>query len=310
MTKWTPAAVLRSCAGSASPASASSRTSVSTSRDDLVASGRAGDARISLARDEHGGVTVVVDGQPQSYVQPDDPRLLAFEYVQHLALAIEACCPHPPTRLAVTHVGGAGLTLPRWVEATRPGSPQIVLEPDEALTAFVREALPLPRRHRIRVRPQDGLTGVCALETGSADVLVTDAYAAGRVPAELTSATYLRAVARVVKPTGPALWNLADEPGFRWGARMVAAIRACLPEVAIVATHEVLKGKRFGNTVVIAGHRPLPIGDLRRRVAGAPLPTGLRDGDSLRRMLAGAKPFDDQGEMGPPAPEAKGWRVV
>jgi hypothetical protein len=34
--------------------------------------------------------------------------------------------------LAVTHVGGAGLTLARYVQHTRPGSPQIVLEPDTA----------------------------------------------------------------------------------------------------------------------------------------------------------------------------------
>ncbi|MGN6751245.1 MAG: spermidine synthase [Intrasporangium sp.] len=264
------------------------------------------DPPISLERDERGGITVVMDGQPQSHVQPDDPLLLVFEYVQHLALAIEAL---PPGRLAVTHVGGAGLTLPRWVEATRPGSPQIVLEPNEALTAFVREQIPLPRRHRIRVRPQDGLSGLRALAPDSADVLVTDAYAAGRVPAELGSAAYLLDVGRVLRPTGLALWNLADEPGFRWGARMVASISAVLPEVAVAATHEVLKGKRFGNTVVIAGHEPLPVEELRRRVAGASLPTGLREGASLQRMLAGAKPFGEHGEPSPSPPDPGRWRL-
>ncbi|WP_347353349.1 fused MFS/spermidine synthase [Intrasporangium sp.] len=268
------------------------------------------DDRVSLERDELGGVTVFVDGQPQSYVRLDDPLLLAFEYVQHLALAIDACCAEPPARLAVTHVGGAGLTLPRWVQATRPGSPQIVFEPNEALTAFVRERLPLPRGHRIRVRPQDGLTGLRALGTDSADVLVTDAYAAGRVPAELGCAAYLREVARVVRPTGLAFCNLADEPGFRWGARMVASIREVLPEVAVVATHEVLKGRRFGNVVVVASARPLPLDELRRRVAGASPPTGLRAGDVLMRMLAGAKPFGERGEPSPVPPAAGGWRVV
>ena len=54
--------------------------------------------RISLEWDERGGVTVHVDGQPQSHVQPDDPGLLAFEYVQHLALAVDAC--GAPARMA------------------------------------------------------------------------------------------------------------------------------------------------------------------------------------------------------------------
>jgi spermidine synthase len=265
-----------------------------------------GVAHVQLVRDERGGVTVVVDGQPQSHVQPDDPELLVFEYVQHLAIALGAL---PPGRLAVTHVGGAGLTLPRWVEATRPGSPQIVLEPDADLTELVRRELPLPRRHRIRVRPQDGLTGVRALADDSADALVTDAYAAGRVPAELSGAAYLEQLVRVLAPGGLALWNLADEPGLRWVARVVATIRTELPHVALIATHEVLKGKRFGNCLAVASDRPLPLDTLRRGAAGAALPTGLREGPALERLVAGAKPFGEVGEPSPPPPDPGRWRL-
>ena len=261
---------------------------------------------VTLEWDERGGVTVHKDGSPQSHVQPDDPTLLVFEYVQHLALVIDAL---PPGPLGVTHVGGAGLTLPRWVEATRPGSPQIVLEPDEALTALVRKEIPLPRRHRIRVRPIDGLSGVRALGDASADVVVTDAYAAGRVPAELTSAAYVLEVARVLKPTGVALWNLADEPGLRYVARVLATVRGTLRHVALIATHEVLKGKRFGNAVVVASPAPLPLERLRRDVARANLPTGLREGAALERLMAGAKPLDANGMQSPPPPEVGRWRV-
>ena len=146
--------------------------------------------------------------------------------------------------------------MPRWIEATRPGSPQIVLEPDAGLTELVRRELPLPRRHRIRVRPLDGLTGVRALGTDSADVLVTDAYAQGRIPAELSSAAYVHEVARVLKPEATALWNLADEPGMRYVARVLATIRGALPHVGLIATHEVLKRRRFGNSVARRERRP------------------------------------------------------
>ena len=262
--------------------------------------------RISLEWDERGGVTVHMDGSPQSHVQPDDPTLLVFEYVQHLAIAIEAL---PPGPLGVTHVGGAGLTLPRWVEATRPGSPQIVLEPDAALTELVRREIPLPRRHRIRVRPVDGLTGVRALRAGSAEVLVTDAYAGGRVPAELVGTAYVGEVARVLRDDGLALWNLADEPGLRWVARVVATVARTLPHVALIATHEVLKGRRFGNSVLVAGAAPLPLETLRRDVARANLPTGLREGAALTRLVAGARPFGETGEPSPTPPEAGRWRA-
>jgi spermidine synthase len=271
-----------------------------------VSDDRVGDEHVTLEWDERGGVTVHMDGSPQSHVQPDDPTLLVFEYVQHLALAIDAL---PPGPLGVTHVGGAGLTLPRWVEATRPGSPQIVLEPDEALTALVRREIPLPRRHRIRVRPVDGLTGLRALGDDSADVVVTDAYAGGRVPAELASAAYVLEIARVLKRDGVALWNLADEPGMRYVARMLATVRQSLPHVALIATHEVLKGKRFGNSVVVASADPLPLEALRREVARAHLPTGLREGAALERLVAGSKPLDDKGMQSPTPPEAGRWRA-
>jgi spermidine synthase len=266
-----------------------------------------GSERIAFDRDERGGVTVVMDGQPQSHVQPDDPTLLVFEYVQHLALVLDVL---PPGPLAVTHVGGAGLTLPRYVEATRPGSPQIVLEPDAELTDLVRREIPLPRRHRIRVRPVDGASGVSALAAGSADVVVTDAYAAGRVPAELSHTAYVEEVARVLRPGGVALWNLADEPGLRWASRVLATLRLHLPQVALIATHEVLKGRRFGNSVAVASASPLPVEELRRAVARAALPTGLRTGAELVRLGGGAKPFVTDSAMSPVPPDAEGWRVV
>ena len=133
----------------------------------------------AVETDEHGGTTVLIDGYPQSYVSLDDPGLLVFGYVQLLGALLDAL---PAGPLAVTHVGGAAMTLPRYVAHTRPGSPQIVLEPDAALTEHVREVLPLPRGHRIRVRPTAGRAGVAALGDASADAIVVDAFADNQVP--------------------------------------------------------------------------------------------------------------------------------
>lgn len=259
--------------------------------------------------DERGGVTVVMDGSPQSHVQLDDPGLLAFEYVAHLGLVIDTLTSGP---VAVTHVGGAGLTLARYVNHTRPGSPQIVLEPDAALTELVRRELPLPRQHRIRVRPVDGRSGMAGLADASADVVVLDAYAGGQVPPELTATAYLCDVARVLRPDGVALLNLADEPGLRYVARVVASVDATgqFADVALVATHEVLKGKRFGNAVLVAARGHLDLGAIRRHVARSAFPTGVRSGAELARLVAGARPFTDvDSAPSPPPPDAAGWRV-
>lgn len=273
--------------------------------------------------DDSGGVTVLRDGHPQSHVDLRDPELLAFEYIAHMAAVLDVMEPAPPRSLAVTHVGGGGLTLPRYVEATRPGSTQVVLEPDAALTDAVRQRLPLPRGHRIRVRAVDGRSGIGALRDASAQVICLDAYDAGRVPGELTTVEWFREVARVLQPGGVAVANLADEPGLRFvGAVAVSGAAAGLVPLALVATHDVLKGRRFGNTVLVL-QRPVPAGAdqsgarpdelvdrLVRRVALSAFPTGVRQGGELSRLIRSARVATDAAPAESPVPPGAGaWRV-
>ncbi len=79
------------------------------------------------------------------------------------------------------------------------------------------------------------------------------------MPAELATTTALRDVARVLAPGGVWLANLPDEPGLRFVARVCASAAAAgLGHQVLVATHEVLKGRRFGNVVLVAGADPQP----------------------------------------------------
>jgi spermidine synthase len=264
---------------------------------------------IELVRDDdgRGGVTVMLDGTPQSHVNVADPGSLGFEYIAHFAAVIDIL---PAGPLGVTHIGGAGLTLARYVNAERAGSPQIVLEPNVELTELVRRELPLPRQHRIRVRPLDGLAGIAGLADASADVVVLDAYAEGRVPAELTTVEFLADVARVLRPEGTMLVNVADEPNMAYLRRVYAGLVNAFGNVALIGTHEILKRKRFGNTVAIASRSPLDIAALRRQVAKMPFPTGLRDGAQLARQFAGSAAFTvADSAQSPPPPPVKGWRV-
>ncbi|HWC24433.1 MAG TPA: fused MFS/spermidine synthase [Flexivirga sp.] len=254
--------------------------------------------------DDRGGVTVLRDGHPQSHVDLRDPELLVFEYVAQLAIGIDLL---PPGPAGVTHIGGAGLTLARYVQHTRPGSPQIVLEPDTALTEAVRRELPLPRNHRIRIRPQDGATGIAALRDGSADAIVLDAYDEGRVPANLLSPTAIQHFARVLRPGGLALLNLADEPSRRHLARELATVTASFPHAVVLALADVMKGRRFGNYVVIASDTAFDIDEIRRRATRLAATTAVRPASALR---ATAKPFTDEDVVPSPQPPDLGaWRA-
>jgi hypothetical protein len=61
----------------------------------------------------------------------------------------------------VIHVGGAGMTLPRYVAAT-PRSAQLVLQPDVEFTAFVRRHLRLPTCGGIAARTATPASHSCA----------------------------------------------------------------------------------------------------------------------------------------------------
>lgn len=224
-------------------------------------------SRIELAVDGPGGAVVVrLDGRPQSWVDPDDPTALGFAYLRRLADVVDLAAP-PGERLRVLHVGGGAMSLARYVAATRPTSPQVVLEPDAELVARVRDELPLPRRSGVKVRVVDGRTGLAALRDDAWDVVLVDAFDDGEVPTDLVTAEAAAELARVLAADGVAALNVTDRAPFPFVRRVVAGlVTGFAPPAAVVET-ATLRGRREGNVVLLATARPAR---LRQIVAGLP----------------------------------------
>ncbi len=252
-------------------------------------------------RDVPGAFVVVTGATEQSWVDPEDPTRLEFDYVQRIADALDAVAP-PGERLRVVHIGGAGMTLPRYVAHTRPSSAQIVLEPDTALTEQVREQLPLGRRSGIKVRGTDGLAGIAAMPADYADVVVLDAFVGGRVPPELTTREFFADVARVLVDGGTLMVNITDHAPFDYGRRVLAGMAEHYPQLLISSEPATLKGRRLGNVVILGSARPLPVEQLTRRAAGSAFPYRLLVGEPLQKWLRGSRPFtvEDPGSSPPP----------
>jgi spermidine synthase len=249
--------------------------------------------------DRRTGWTLKIDGAPQSHVDLADPTYLEFEYVRRMAAAIDLLAT-PGRPLRVLHLGGGALTLPRYVAATRPGSPQRVVEVDGALVELVREALPWEPRAKIRVRVGDARDAVENMRDGRYDVVVVDVFAGARTPARVASVEFARQVARVLDPAGWMIANVADGPPLRYARTEVATIRAALPQACLVADSAVLRGRRFGNLVVVAGRTPPPAEALARRAAGDWFPGRVET--DLDRFEGGAVPVTDVDAIGSPAP--------
>ncbi|BCJ35198.1 hypothetical protein Athai_27010 [Actinocatenispora thailandica] len=260
-----------------------------------------GTAELVADPDRPDAYTLLLDAALQSHVDLADPTRLEFEYVRWLGDLLDLIAA-PAAPIGVLHLGGGGLTLPRYVAATRPGSPQRVVERDGALVEMVRRELPLPRECRPRIRVGDAREVVQAMRPASVDVVIGDVFAGAAIPVELTSVEFLTAVARLLRPGGCYLQNVADGAGCAFTRSQVATQRAVFAETLLVSDAAVLRGRRFGNLVLAAADRPLPVAELTRRGAGAAFPARVMAGEQLDRFVAGARPVTDATTTASPRP--------
>lgn len=260
-----------------------------------------GTAKLMPDVDRERAWLLTVNGAPQSYVDLDAPAHLEFEYARRLGHVVD-CAADEGAPLDVLHLGGGALTLPRYVAATRPGSRQDVVEADRGLLALVAEQLPLPDGSGIEVHGADARAWVEAAPADSADVLIADVFGGSRVPAHLTTVAYARAAERVLRPGGIYAANLADGAPFAFLRSQLATFALVFEELALIAEPAVLRGRRFGNAVLLASHAPLDTAFLARRTACDAFPARVEHGPPLARLIGNAKAVREEDAVASPEP--------
>jgi spermidine synthase len=202
------------------------------------------------------------------------------------------------------HLGAGGLTLARYVAATRPGSRQRAVEISDEVAALVRDELPLGRGVRVPVQVADAREALGRLRDGAVDLVVLDVFAGARTPAHLTTVELMTEVARVLTPAGVFAANVADGPPLSFARGQIATAQAVFTHVAAVAEPGIWRGRRFGNVVLIGSAQSLPIAGLARRCAGDPAPARVTAGQALTRFVAGAAVVRDAAAEDSPEPPA------
>jgi hypothetical protein len=281
--------------------------------------------------------TLRVDGIPQSHVDLDDPLYLEFEYMRRLGHLADLAAPAGEP-LRVLHLGGGGLTLARYVAASRPGSSQLAVDSDGALVGLVRRLLPLnqPSRRargggtrcggtraagsgggraghggtspgrtgagRVRVRVGDARAVLGQVPAGSFDLVIADLFTGARTPGHVTTVEFAAAAAAALSPAGIFAANMGDGPPLAHARARVATVRAVFPHACLIADPGVMRGRRFGNLVLAASMKELPLGALAGRAAGDPFPGRVLGGGELDRFAAGARPVMDGEAEASPAP--------
>lgn len=253
-----------------------------------------------------GSIQLIVDNIPQSHVNLRDPSDLFFEYMRRIGHVIDLFRPAGEP-ISVLHLGAGAFSLPRYVDATRPGSRQQVIELETALVDLVREAAPLPKRASIRVRHGDAREVVGKLPAGmhgAMDLVVVDIFSGSQTPAHVSSVEFYKLVQPLLAPDGVVVLNAADGTGLPFVRGQIATLQSLFSEVAAIAEPQVLKGRRFGNVVMVASNTPNSetLTWLPRLLAGGPHPARLLTGKELRELVGTTKPVTDETAVDSPAP--------
>ncbi len=249
-------------------------------------------ARVVADPERDSGRVLVLDTLRHSYVDVDDPTHLEFEYVRAIAATIVATLPEGEP-LSALHVGGGGLTLPRWLAETRPGTESLVLEVDPGVVALDRAQMGLVTSDDLRVRVVDARVGLADEEPGTRDLVVGDAFGGMSVPWQLTTREALELVDRALTDEGVYAVNLIDHPPLAFVRAELATLRAVFPHVVLVARAPALAGEDGGNVVAVASRSPLPVERIEAELPDLDLAWQVADGEQLDRFVGGAEVLTD-----------------
>jgi spermidine synthase len=213
--------------------------------------------------DRPSGRVLMLDGAPHSYVDLDDSTYLHFDYAKAVASVIDTTYPEGQP-LLVYHIGGGGLTLPRYLEQVRPGTSSLVSEIDPGVVKIDTKQLELKIGYGIDVRVEDARLGLGRLADDSRDLVLGDAFGGVSVPWHLTTRETVREVARVLTAEGVYVINLLDYGPLAFARAEVATLTDVFDHVALATEAETLTqgDEAGGNLVLIASDDPFDVASI------------------------------------------------
>jgi hypothetical protein len=254
-------------------------------------------AQLSKDRFTTSGVVLSVDGIAQSLVNPEDPTDLQFEYIRRIGHIVDLFRPASAPITAV-HLGAGALSVPRYIAHTRPGSRSQVIEWEQELVDLVRTHIPWDPSWSIRVRYGDARESLGSLPfglMGSVDLVVVDLFSGSSTPSHLTTLEFYQEIRPLLRPDGVVVINVVDGRPQNFTRAQCRTLREVFGFVGLSGESGVVRGRRFGNVVLVATIQP----DEPQWWVGlqrlGPHPTSVLSGVSLDRFIAHAPlQTDDQ----------------
>ena len=244
--------------------------------------------------DRASGRILLLDGAPHSYVDLADPTYVQYAYAKAMVSVIDTeFAGGQPLR--VYHLGGGGLTLPRYLQQVRRGTSSLVSEIDPGVVNIDTEQLGLKTGDGIEVLVEDGRLRLGQLAGDSHDLVIGDAFGGVSVPWHLTTREAVGEVKRVLTDEGIYVVNLLDYGPLAFARAEVATLAAVFDHVALATETDTLtQGQNAGgNLVVIASDAPVDAGVIDARLAEHGIQWNVISGAELARWTGAAPVLTD-----------------
>jgi predicted membrane-bound spermidine synthase len=240
--------------------------------------------RVEVSPRDPNARDLILDRLRHAYVNLDDPTDLDVRYIRLFADVADAM---PAGRLDALHIGGGGFSFPRYLDAVRPGTKNLVLEIDGELVEIAKRELGLVESKDLRVDVGDARLELGKLRTDSYDVVVGDAFAGESVPWHLTTREVAKELDRVLRPGGIVVTNVIDGGESKFARAELATLREEFRHVAVIVPAGGVPKDTPVNQILIASDAPLP----RFRID--PADGVLLEGAEVHRYVGDAQVLTD-----------------
>lgn len=238
-----------------------------------------------------GAWEVLVNGVPSSHIA-EDPLTLEYEYMRWIAAAVDHWVPArlDQRSLRVTHLGGGACSLARYVAEKYPQSRNTVVELDGALATLVREWFDLPRAPRLKIRQGDARAVTETFVPQSRDIIIRDVFSGAVTPDNLTTVEFFELCRASLAPGGLYIANCGDHSDLQGAYAEIKGLEEIFGHVAVIADPAMLKGRRYGNIILLASESELPRAEqaqaITRTLLGGAVPAQYKDEAWTRKFAA------------------------
>ena len=248
-------------------------------------------AYVTTDPDRPSGRALWLDTLRHSYVDLNDPGYLEFLYMQWFGDVLDAYAPTLAPFDAV-HVGGAGFTMPRYLDHRFAGSTSTVLELDPLVVSIATRELGLPIDHPYTVKIGDARATI--RPTGEANVVIGDAFGGVAVPWHLTTVEFTTKVSDTLSFDGVYMMNVIDYEEKAFVKAQLATLSAVFEHVAAVGRNDAFTTRSGGgNMVLVASNTPIPLAGIVAANRARGRDDVVLTGAELAAFIVDAQPLTD-----------------